>query len=573
MATLFQIVQFFDENGNPLAGGKLNWYIAGTTTKKDTWIDQAESSPAPNPIILDNEGRVSIGQNGIWIRGSYKLVITDSNDNIVPGGTIDNINEYDQRDWTGLLATIADLNSTITTALSKNTTYTVAIDDRNKTILADATSSSFTINLPTAVSAGNKFRINIKKVDTSTNTVTIDPAGSETIDGRSTYILYDYNDTIRLQSDGSNWHIIASQIRGTAIIESSTRSLILDDNIKLVLANASGGSITLTLPVLSACGRGWRIKIKKVDSSTNPIIIDTAGAETIDGDSDFKLLIQYEAVTLITDGLNWYVENEYEGAAAGGLPRGYINGIIVESDSGDLDYDIKFNVGEARDYADTLNMVLSSSITKRIDANWVEGDNQGGFPSGLTRQNQIYHLFIIAKANGTVDAGFDEELDASNLLTDASDYSVYRRVGSIYVKADLKIDAFIATDFGDFREFSYNPFKRPVTHTSIGSGTHTYTDTIAELPSDIEVLARISGEMIFVSGPQTAASIISVMNPDITANNNAPLISSLPSQGAGETLVKSDDSQQIKSYVYVPTGTVIDYYIGLKGWIENLNVN
>lgn len=73
------------------------------------------------------------------------------------------------------------------------------------TVLCDCTSGNITISLPTAV--GNQAAFNIKKIDSSSNTVTIDPNSSETIDGSATVTIYDDDDFVQVQSDNSNWVI------------------------------------------------------------------------------------------------------------------------------------------------------------------------------------------------------------------------------------------------------------------------------------------------------------------------------------------------------------------------------
>ena len=48
--------QFFDSNGNPLVGGKLYTYVAGTTTPQATYTDTDGLTPQANPIILNSLG-------------------------------------------------------------------------------------------------------------------------------------------------------------------------------------------------------------------------------------------------------------------------------------------------------------------------------------------------------------------------------------------------------------------------------------------------------------------------------------------------------------------------------------
>ena len=73
--------QFFDNNGNPLTGGKLYTYAAGTTTPQATYTSAAGSVFHTNPIVLDAAGRVP-GSSEIWLADNqiYKFVLKDSND-------------------------------------------------------------------------------------------------------------------------------------------------------------------------------------------------------------------------------------------------------------------------------------------------------------------------------------------------------------------------------------------------------------------------------------------------------------------------------------------------------------
>jgi hypothetical protein len=77
--------QFLDANGNPLAGGKVYTYAAGTTTPLATYTDESGSTPNTNPVILDSRGEAAI-----WLGvASYKLKLTTSAD--VEIWTVDNI--------------------------------------------------------------------------------------------------------------------------------------------------------------------------------------------------------------------------------------------------------------------------------------------------------------------------------------------------------------------------------------------------------------------------------------------------------------------------------------------------
>ena len=78
-------LQFFDANGNPLVGGKLYTYAAGTTTPLATYTDSSAGTPNTNPIILNSRGEANV-----WLSNTtYKFVLKTSAD--VEIWTVDNI--------------------------------------------------------------------------------------------------------------------------------------------------------------------------------------------------------------------------------------------------------------------------------------------------------------------------------------------------------------------------------------------------------------------------------------------------------------------------------------------------
>jgi hypothetical protein len=71
--------QFFTNNGEPLVGGKLDTYQAGSTTPLTTFTDSSGLIPNTNPIILGTDGRPP---DTIWLSEGffYKFVLSDAND-------------------------------------------------------------------------------------------------------------------------------------------------------------------------------------------------------------------------------------------------------------------------------------------------------------------------------------------------------------------------------------------------------------------------------------------------------------------------------------------------------------
>lgn len=88
---------------------------------------------------------------------------------------------------------------------------TITADGTQHTLLVDATGASRTINLPAAAGVPGRIYV-VKKIDSSANTVVVDPAGAELIDGAATKTLSAQWDSIKIQSDGVSWFIVADKI-------------------------------------------------------------------------------------------------------------------------------------------------------------------------------------------------------------------------------------------------------------------------------------------------------------------------------------------------------------------------
>jgi len=77
--------RFVDNNGVPLAGGKLFTYAVGSTTKQASYTDSTGGTPNANPVILDSRGEASI-----WFDQTlaYKVVLAPATDTDPPTNPI-----------------------------------------------------------------------------------------------------------------------------------------------------------------------------------------------------------------------------------------------------------------------------------------------------------------------------------------------------------------------------------------------------------------------------------------------------------------------------------------------------
>lgn len=77
--------RFYNNDGTVASGGKVYIYEPGTTTPKNSYTDSTGATPNTNPVILDSKGECDL-----WVAGTYKINVTQSDDVQVTGYPVDN---------------------------------------------------------------------------------------------------------------------------------------------------------------------------------------------------------------------------------------------------------------------------------------------------------------------------------------------------------------------------------------------------------------------------------------------------------------------------------------------------
>jgi hypothetical protein len=135
--------QFFDNTGNPLSGGKLYTYTAGSTSlPKPLYYDSTLTIPSTNPLILDASGRP--GQF-YMTSGGYNFVLKSSADVLICG-------------WDYQFGT----TSNITSGGSVSDSYKVAVDqyDTNPDYLVNKLDSGAGIDVIEVIGATRIITVN-----------------------------------------------------------------------------------------------------------------------------------------------------------------------------------------------------------------------------------------------------------------------------------------------------------------------------------------------------------------------------------------------------------------------------
>lgn len=129
----------------------------------------------------------------------------------------------------------------------------------------------------------------------------------------------------------------------------------------------------------------------------------------------------------------------------------YLTGLGLSNNGTDPVNDIDIATGFAADTAGAVMIRLSSALTKRIDASWTVGTNQGGLDgtessAGTPDTSTWYHVWLIRRSDtAVVDVLFSESATSPTM---PASYDAKRRLGAVYNDGSGDVKAF--TQDGDW---------------------------------------------------------------------------------------------------------------------------
>ena len=187
---------------------------------------------------------------------------------------------------------------------------TVELDLSHSVHLVSSFDGALNIVLPNAADAMNVMMV-VKKVDISPNVITITENDGDGPDARN-YYLGAENDFVMMMSNGAEWFVISSsRSPGNSRFHDGTGTYDLDLAVDVYLLSAFSGALTARLPPADAPEAvGRTVTIKKIDSSGNDVTVTEQGGAGPDQSSQI-LADQYDAVTVMSDGNQWFVLSRY----------------------------------------------------------------------------------------------------------------------------------------------------------------------------------------------------------------------------------------------------------------------
>lgn len=168
--------------------------------------------------------------------------------------------------------------------------------------------------------------------------------------------------------------------------------------------------------------------------------------------------------------------------------RGQIYGLTLSNNGTDPTNDIDIAAGSAVDNNGVVSMLLASALTKRLDAAWAVGTNQGGLDTGAIA-NTTYHMYLMRRPDtGVVDVCFSASAVAPTTGgAIPAAYTQFRRIGSIMRESGAIVgfiqlgDKFLRTSMSTYTSAT-NPGTAPFTVT-VGVPTGFNFEAIVQIGS------------------------------------------------------------------------------------------
>jgi len=278
ISPLFNDAQL-DNNGLPLSGGLVYWYLAGTTTPVIVYSESSGSVANTNPVALNTRGEPV---QPIWLPtgNAYKAILNDSLGNLIR--TIDNI---------------SGVNDTSAPVISEWVLYAGAatyISGTSFSVAGDATAIfDNTRRVKATVSGSDKYgTINgasVFALGITTVTLVLD---SGVLDASLVSVYYGFMDPAHPSYDNSS-------------VNTNTQAGIQKQSWTAFTTGGTSGVYTLTpLPAITAYTANVRFNVKfnAVSALTNTINVSGLGAKSLKMyDSDGAKIAAMFALNQISD--------------------------------------------------------------------------------------------------------------------------------------------------------------------------------------------------------------------------------------------------------------------------------
>lgn len=319
------------------------------------------------------------------------------------------------------------------------------------------------------------------------------------------------------------------------------------------------GAATCTLLAAASAGTGFPLFIL---ASSGTVTVDADGSETINGLTTITLQTN-DALLLTCSGSNWFGQRFSPNAS----PLGHLSGMQTSNNGADAAHDIDVSTGKCRGIDDDEDVTLSSALTKRIDATFAAGTNQGGLASGATLAADTWYAIFATSISGVYDVMLDTDEDCANGVANES-VTAYRRLGWAMTNASSDIVGYnqVGSHF-----YWTDPGTNGLDESNLSVSASESTVTLDHCPPNVEAILNVgvtaterAGVWVYPTTVTTAGvDLEGSVLPSVGVDGNG---AGQPATANAEVRVRVDGSRQIHVRAEAASRTVD---IQVMGWIDH----
>jgi hypothetical protein len=274
---------------------------------------------------------------------------------------------------------------------AKATNYTAVANDNNGYLRFSAAA---TLSLTAVATLGADWHV---FVQADGGDVIVDPNAAETINGAATITIRNGESALIISNGSAFFARINALATVTYAEKAANYTAVAADNGGTLRFTAGA---TLALTAAATLGSAWRTTV--INSSTGLVIVDPNAAETVNGAASV-IIGPSQTAFIVCSGTAFFADIRGD-TFSGPQLEGYFTGLAVTNNATDAANDFDIAVGAAAADTSPYNLMrLTSALTKRADASWVVGNNQGALDTGAIGDGTYYVHEIQRSDTGVTD--------------------------------------------------------------------------------------------------------------------------------------------------------------------------
>lgn len=330
--------------------------------------------------------------------------------------------------------------------------------------------------------------------------------------------------------------ITSGTTNGGAIGELTTTGTITIGTTALTFAMRTGTLAAISAYASSllilATAAAWRTALGLGTAALSAATaFATAGAATASGltMATGKLLGRSTAATGAIEEITVGSGMSLSGGTLSSILRNFKSGCIC-SNGTDTANDWDIGAGLVADSTNVFMISCAAMAGKQLDANWAPGANAGMRNSGAAITNTTYHIYAVAKADGTQDYYAHTSTVVATVIaalqaeSGGSAYIYARRIRSIVRTGGANVQE---VQDGSFIQLTAGPTSQVDT---TNPGTSAVSAPLPNIPAGIKVRALLN-----VTAATSSTDASNVLVTDLATTDVAPSATNVTS-GAGATV-------------------------------------